>query len=250
MSDHIADTSDGSERLTHYRPDQDLDVLRQAALKAEKAAARVLQHAKALEIPQSGAQSLPGPRNSCVAPLTPDDSCEESAGRTRSDVPGTDSVSGTANTLTGQTEQAAFSSTDIMTPRKRGRPPKHNFIDRIVRGNQQADSTSPKKRGRPLGSTSNKSKRSSQLLNFGVSSMQTPPSSSRQLITASNMSSSLLDSSSMTEAEIVRENSLLKAIFKREIGPIMDEAMGLYELKLPRDILISVGRAVSHVIVF
>ena len=272
MSGPRVDSKGGSERSVQYSPGHDLDILRQAALKAEdaaalvrqyakaleiphsealkaeEAAARVLQYAKALDLPPSDAQSMPGPKTSWDAPLTPDDSCEEATAIIKRELSSTNLLPGSASPSAGRFRQDVLSSFNLTTHKRRGRPPKQNLIDRIVGHNQQAPSTPPRKRGRPLGSTSNKSKRTLQLLNLDESSMQKPPSSSTRSAAASKMPPIFFDSSSMTDLEISRENNLLKAIFKSEIGPIMEDAMGYYESKLPRDVLISVGRAVSLVI--
>ena len=48
-----------------------------------------------------------------------------------------------------------------------------------------------------------------------------------------------------SQAQLARENILLKTMFKTEIGPIMDNVMKSYESRLPRDVLIAVGKAVS-----
>lgn len=49
-----------------------------------------------------------------------------------------------------------------------------------------------------------------------------------------------------SQAQLAEENNLLKTLFKTEIGPIMDEAMRYYEDKLPRDIIVAVGKAVYN----
>ncbi|MCJ1249976.1 hypothetical protein MMC30_007202 [Trapelia coarctata] len=56
---------------------------------------------------------------------------------------------------------------------------------------------------------------------------------------------SLTKVSSVTgsQVQLAQENDLLKTLFKTEIGPIMDNVMKSYESRLPRDVLIAVGKA-------
>jgi len=100
--------------------------------------------------------------------------------------------------------------------------------------------------GLPLGGSVGLERKSDDASSLGVS-VQTRNVSTSSTGTALVWGNSLTKVSSVTgsPAQLAQENDLLKIMFKTEIGPIMDEVMKSYESRLPRDVLIAVGKAVS-----
>ena len=240
-----------------------------------------------------------------AVPLTPDDSCEESSEKIKSEPLASCFDSEPRNPLMANAPYVSHipvSASNVNTSSSRKRRPRdQNLIDRIVRESQQPGPEAPltpKKRGRPRRSAE-KLQPGERILSF-LAPRNPPGSSFAPTITqpamfkslppqrpypraqelsygesirlegcsngatsleisvkpqsiSTSSTISLVSESSATEVrsaiesqtQLAQENNLLKAMFKTEIGPIMDEVMGHYESRLPRDVLMAIGKAVS-----
>jgi len=83
----------------------------------------------------------------------------------------------------------------------------------------------------------------SPLSNYAQSPHLSTSSTGRAIVSESSVTK--VPSVTEPQAQLLQENNLLKTLFKTEIGPIMDETMRHYESRLPRDVMVAVGKAVS-----
>lgn len=262
--------------------DRELVALHQAASRAEEAASRIENHAMATQTLSSTLIAKPEFYVPWEAPLTPDDSAEENLGLSQSSFAGKTIQQAKSADQTPMLSQTSVTSSDAFNPRrKRGRPRKQNLIDSIVGHDLQRQL--PMKQGRPHGPTKHQAGRndlstlttistpikleSSSVVN-GFQGSAAQSGDCRSAGNVSNVSSqsrsfsrdfpgqtsnhTAASSSALTNEEsrqkFLEENNILKAVFNLEIAPIMHYSMMNFEGKLPRDVLIAVGRAVSCII--
>ena len=273
--------------------DPGLTALHKAAFRAEEAAARIQNHAVAVQPLFPNLDPKPALRVLWTAPLTPDDSAEENLEIVKTEVAHQrpyPTLAANSTTVAKSLSSAPASITS--SGKKRGRPRKLNLVDNIV-GQGQERSISPavpKPKGRPPVTGKFKTRdhyhfsrfralqpapAKAEPLRVFVSSrlvdrsgeellpeetLQVFPNDVSRLLRTPfsfSLESQGQESSSVTPSassgpsneskrKTTAENNILKAIFNSDIAPIMHSAMISFEHKLPRDVLVSVGRAVSH----
>ena len=283
-----------SEVLPAGSDDPRLIALHQAASRAEEAAERLQNSTVAA---QPLLSSLAFQAALCVpwtAPLTPDDSAEESLDNVELEHTHKHPSPILAASSTPVARPATLPSSSITTSgKKRGRPRKLNLIDSIVGQGQPRSkaSANPKPKGRPPGTGKFRSREqrpfssayrvlktapadagearvfvASRLIDRNGKDILSQadaqcmpddipgslkPKGSSSINPQAQISSSVVsyvspalsnESRKKTEAE----NNILKVIFNSEIAPIMHSAMAGFEDRLSRDVLVSVGRAVSN----
>ncbi|MCJ1385484.1 hypothetical protein MMC17_008607 [Xylographa soralifera] len=287
----MADPGHMSGVMSTGKDDPRLIALHQAASRAEEAAERLQSYTVAAQPALSTLAFQAALRVPWPAPLTPDDSAEETL----------DNVE-LKNTHKYPSPILAASGTSVARPatlasssitasgKKRGRPRKLNLIDSIVGQGQRRSTASanPKPKGRPPGTGKSKSRdqrpsssgfrvlqpspaksggtrifvasrlvdRNGKAISSQINTQFVPddiPGSFQKNATISinpqgQISSSLVFDASPAHSfesrkKTEEENNTLKVIFNSEIAPIMHSAMTGFEDRLPRDVLVSVGRA-------
>ena len=290
----MAESGHMSEVLLTGKDDPRVVALHHAASRAEEAAERLQSYTIAAQPLLQSLAFQTALRVPWTAPLTPDDSAEESL----------DNL-GPENTHKHPSPILAARGTPVARPatlasssntasgKKRGRPRKLNLIDSIV-GQGQPRSiapANPKPKGRPPGTGKFRSRdqrpsssdprplqpspanaegtrifvasrvidrigkdvssqADTQFMSHDISgSFQKNPVSS--IKPQGSISSALVSNVSPplwydSRVKTEEENNTLKVIFSSEIAPIMHSAMTGFEDRLSRDVLVSVGRAVSY----
>ncbi|MCJ1477347.1 hypothetical protein MMC13_006018 [Lambiella insularis] len=257
--------------------DSDLLALRQAAVRAEEAAAKIEVHAVAKQSFSSLLEAELAFPIPWTSPLTPDDSAEEFLDLSKfSSAGNATQQASAANHAPVPGQKPLISTNATASGKKRGRPRKQNLVDSII--SQSIEGQLLVKRGRPSGSKKQQIGRDSPApsapfcapakphtaplshgfqrfaalsgdlesagnpSNVHLERTASPGDFGRQpsILTAALHSSPV---SGESRRKVSEANSILKSIFNDDIAPVMHSSMSAFEGKLPRDVLVSVGRA-------
>ncbi|MCJ1296414.1 hypothetical protein MMC34_007980 [Xylographa carneopallida] len=273
------------ELISIGKEDPRIVALHQAASRAEEAAERLQSYTDAAQPLLSSLASPTALRVPWTAPLTPDDSAEENFDHVEPEKNNKHPSTILAPNGTPIARPATLTQPTITNPgKKRGRPRKLNLIDSIIGQGQPkyAAPANPKPKGRPPGTSKS---RGIDQRPFSSSSRVLKPTPTNSegvrifvagLLVDHNEEDVLSQVNTQFMSDIPvsfkkkatsiihphdqisrvlsiewrkkteAENNVLKVIFNCEIAPIMHSAMIEFEDRLPRDVLVSVGRAVSH----